>query len=79
MSLAKLSDFSLASLLRLREHQSRLLATALAVAVAAYIGWKIVQSPDQALQFAFNGLAVGAVYAAAGHGLYPRLQHGLVL
>ncbi len=68
MSLAKLSDFSLASLLRLREHQSRLLATALAVAVAVYIGWKIVQSPDQALQFAFNGLAVGAVYALLAMG-----------
>ncbi len=68
MSLAKLSDFSLASLLHLREHQSRLLATALAVAVAVYIGWKIVQSPDQALQFAFNGLAVGAVYALLAMG-----------
>ena len=68
MSLAKLSDFSLASVLRLREHQSRLLATALAVAVAGYIGWKIVQSPDQALQFAFNGLAVGAVYALLAMG-----------
>ncbi len=68
MSLAKFSDFSLASLLRLREHQSRLLATALAVAVAAYIGWKIAQSPDQALQFAFNGLAVGAVYALLAMG-----------
>lgn len=68
MSLAKLSDFSLASLLRLREHQSRLLGTALAVAVAAYIGWKIAQSSDQALQFAFNGLAVGAVYALLAMG-----------
>ena len=68
MSLAKLSDFSLASLLRLREHQSRLLATALALAVAAYIAWKIAQSPDQALQFAFNGLAVGAVYALLAMG-----------
>ncbi len=58
----------LGSLLRLREHQSRLLATALAVAVVAYIGWKIVQSPDQALQFAFNGLAVGAVYALLAMG-----------
>ncbi len=68
MSLAQLSGFMLGSLLRLREHQSRLLATALAVAVVAYIGWKIVQSPDQALQFAFNGLAVGAVYALLAMG-----------
>ncbi len=68
MSLARLSDFSLAGLLRLREHQSRLLATGLAAAIVAYIGWKIVQSPDQALQFAFNGLAVGAVYALLAMG-----------
>ena len=68
MSLAQLSDFSLAGLLRLREHQSRLLATGLAAAIVAYIGWKIVQSPDQALQFTFNGLAVGAVYALLAMG-----------
>ena len=66
--ITQLSDFSLAGLLRLREHQSRLLATALTGAVVAYIGWKIVQSPDQALQFAFNGLAVGAVYALLAMG-----------
>ncbi|MYA60038.1 MAG: branched-chain amino acid ABC transporter permease, partial [Chloroflexi bacterium] len=28
----------------------------------------MVQSPDQALQFAFNGLAVGAVYALLAMG-----------
>ena len=68
MSLAQLRDFSLVNLLRLREHQSRMLATVLSTAVVAYIGWKIVQSPDQALQFAFNGLAVGAVYALLAMG-----------
>ena len=68
MSLAQLRDVSLVSLLRLREHQSRLLATVLTAAVVAYIGWKILQSPDQALQFAFNGLAVGAVYALLAMG-----------
>ena len=35
---------------------------------ALYIAWKITQSPDQALQFAFNGLAVGAVYALIATG-----------
>ena len=40
----------------------------LAVAVVAYIAWKIAQSPDQAVQFAFNGLSVGAVYALLAMG-----------
>ena len=48
--------------------QRRALAVALATLVAAYIGWKISQSPDQALQFAFNGLSVGAVYALLAMG-----------
>jgi branched-chain amino acid transport system permease protein len=48
--------------------QRRALAVALATLVAAYIGWKITQSPDQALQFAFNGLSVGAVYALLAMG-----------
>ena len=39
--------------------------TALAV---IYIVWKITQSPGQATQFAFNGLAVGAVYALIAMG-----------
>ena len=47
---------------------ANLLAAALAVAVAAYIAWKIGQSPGLALQFAFNGLAVGAVYALLAMG-----------
>ena len=46
----------------------RILATMLAAAVVAYIAWKIAQSPDQAVQFAFNGLAVGAVYALLAMG-----------
>ena len=32
------------------------------------MAWKIGQSPPQALQFAFNGLAVGAVYALLAMG-----------
>ena len=47
---------------------SQLLAVALAVALVGYIGWKIGQSPVQALQFAFNGLSVGAVYALLALG-----------
>lgn len=68
MSLRQLRDLSLVNFLKIREQQSRLLALALATAIVAYIGWKIVQSPDQALQFAFNGLAVGAVYALLAMG-----------
>ena len=41
----------------------RFLAVALATMVAAYVVWKITQSPEQATQFAFNGLSVGAIYA----------------
>ena len=47
---------------------TRLLAAVLATAVIAYLAWKIGQSPPQALQFAFNGLAVGAVYALLAIG-----------
>ena len=47
---------------------TRLLAAVLATAVIAYIAWKIGQSPPQALQFAFNGIAVGAVYALLAMG-----------
>ena len=46
----------------------RLLAVTLATMAAAYIVWKITQSPEQATQFAFNGLAVGAVYALLAIG-----------
>ena len=47
---------------------TRTLAVVLAAAAIAYIAWKIGQSPPQALQFAFNGLAVGAVYALLAMG-----------
>ncbi len=47
---------------------TQVLAVVLAVAVAAYLGWKISQSAEQALQFAFNGLSVGAVYALVAIG-----------
>ena len=46
----------------------RVLATVLTVAVIGYIAWKITESPDQAVQFAFNGLAVGAIYALLAMG-----------
>ncbi len=46
----------------------KLLAAVLITVVTAYIGWKIGQSPNQALQFAFNGLSVGAVYALLAMG-----------
>ena len=50
------------------DHRGRLLAAALVTAVVAYIGWKIGESPSQALQFGFNGLSVGAVYALLAMG-----------
>ena len=46
----------------------KLLAISLVVLVAAYVLWKITQSPNQALQFTFNGLSVGAVYALLAMG-----------
>ena len=48
--------------------QRRVLATVLITIVAAYIAWKVGQSPEQALQFTFNGLSVGAVYALLAMG-----------
>ena len=55
-------------LLAYRDRLDRVLAVALVIATAAYIGWKITESPDQAVQFAFNGLAVGAIYALLALG-----------
>ena len=50
------------------EDRGTTLAFVVTAAAALYIAWKIIQSPDQALQFAFNGLAVGAVYALIATG-----------
>ncbi len=47
---------------------TNLLAIVLTLAVVAYIGWKVGQSPNQALQFTFNGLSVGAIYALLAIG-----------
>ena len=51
-----------------RENRGTALAVALTALAALYVAWKITQSPDQATQFAFNGLAVGAVYALMAMG-----------
>ena len=45
-----------------------MLALFLSFSVAAYIVWKITESPSQALQVTFNGLNVGAVYALLAMG-----------
>ncbi len=55
-------------LLRYRDNWGTALAMALTTLAALYLIWKITQSPDQALQFAFNGLSVGAVYALIAMG-----------
>ena len=55
-------------MLRYRGRHSAILAIVLTALAVLYICWKITQSPDQALQFAFNGLAVGAVYALLAMG-----------
>ena len=49
-------------------HGPRLFASLLTALALGYIAWKIGQAPPQALQFAFNGLAVGAVYALLAIG-----------
>ena len=46
----------------------RLIGTVLVIAILAYIGWRAVTSPEQALQFGFNGVSVGAVYALMAIG-----------
>ena len=55
-------------MLRVLENRGATLAVALSAAAMLYIAWKITQSPEQALQFTFNGLAVGAVYALIAIG-----------
>ena len=47
---------------------ARLLAIVLTLVVVAYVGWKVSESPTQALQFTFNGLSVGTVYALLAIG-----------
>ena len=49
-------------------NRTNLIAVVLIALVVAYVGWKIVESPDQAMQFAFNGMSVGAVYALVAMG-----------
>ena len=48
--------------------KAQLLAVVLALLAVAYVGWKVSESPTQAVQFAFNGLSVGAVYALLAMG-----------
>ena len=55
-------------MLRYRGRHSATLAIVLTALAVLYVVWKITQSPDQALQFTFNGLAVGAVYALLAMG-----------
>ena len=46
----------------------RVVATFLVVSVLAYIGWRAISAPEQAMQFGFNGLSVGAIYALMAIG-----------
>ncbi len=48
--------------------RQRSLGLALAALIVAYVAWKVLQSPEQALQFTYNGLSVGAVYALLAMG-----------
>ena len=68
MSLERLRFAWWSRLLPSSDGHGRILATALSAAVVAYLAWKITESPDQAVQFAFNGLAVGAIYALLAMG-----------
>ena len=47
---------------------SQFVATTLTVLVVGYVSWKIGQSADQALQFLFNSVSVGAIYALLAIG-----------
>ena len=47
---------------------SRILAIVLTLLAVAYVAWKVSESPNQALQFAFNGVSVGAIYALLAMG-----------
>ena len=68
MSLEKLRFARGGRLLAHGDSRGRILATVLTAVVAAYLIWKVTQSPDQAVQFAYNGLSVGAVYALLAMG-----------
>jgi len=68
MSLDRLSFTWWGRLHALGDGHRRVLATVLTAALVAYLAWKIAESPDQAVQFAFNGLAVGAIYALLAMG-----------
>ena len=46
----------------------RVVATFLIVAILAYIAWRAISAPEQAMQFGFNGLSVGAIYALMAIG-----------
>ncbi|MCY4366487.1 MAG: branched-chain amino acid ABC transporter permease [Chloroflexi bacterium] len=48
--------------------KERLIAFLLVAIVLIYIGWRSISSPEQAMQFGFNGLSVGAVYALMAIG-----------
>ncbi len=68
MTLETLGLSPVTRLLAYRDRPDKVLAVVLTAAVAAYICWKIAESPSQAVQFAFNGLSVGAVYALLAMG-----------
>ena len=59
--------------------QGNILAIVLATLVVAYLAWKVAESPSQSVQFAFNGLSVGAVYALLAMGFTLVYSHRLVL
>ena len=46
----------------------RVVATLMIVAILAYIAWRAISAPEQAMQFGFNGLSVGAIYALMAIG-----------
>jgi len=55
-------------LLNYFSRKERLIAFLLVAIVLIYIGWRSISSPEQAMQFGFNGLSVGAVYALMAIG-----------
>ncbi len=55
-------------LLSIRDSRTDVLAAGLLFVAAAYLIWKVSESPDQAVQFAFNGVSVGAIYALLAMG-----------